>query len=115
MIVDDNPDTAATVGEFVTLLGHEVALAPDGPAALQLAVEFHPDIALIDIGLPQMNGYELARRLRELPGMAAVPLVAVTGYAREEDRQAALDAGFNLHLAKPIEPDRLEKLLVTLQ
>ena len=115
LIVDDNADTAATVAEFAKLLGHEVAIAPDGTAALELAGQFRPDIALIDIGLPQMNGYELARRLRDLPEMERVPLVAVTGYAREEDRQAALAAGFNLHLAKPIEPARLERLLTTLQ
>jgi two-component system CheB/CheR fusion protein len=115
LIVDDNADTAATVAEFAKLLGHEVAIASDGPAALELAVQFRPDIALIDIGLPQMNGYELARRLREFPEMERIPLVAVTGYAREEDRQAALEAGFNLHLAKPIEPARLERLLTILQ
>jgi CheY-like chemotaxis protein len=111
LIVDDNVDTAEAVAEFATLLGHQVAIASNGLAALELAGQFRPDIALIDIGLPQMNGYELARRLRGLPEMAAVPLVAITGYAREEDRQAALAAGFNLHLAKPIEPARLEKLL----
>jgi CheY-like chemotaxis protein len=115
LIVYDNADTAATVAEFAKLLGHEVAIAPDGPSALELAGQFRPDIALIDIGLPQMNGYELARCLRALPEVAAIPLVAITGYAREENRQAALAAGFNLHLAKPIEPARLERLLTTLR
>ena len=82
--------------------------------ALELVSRFRPDIALIDIGLPSMDGYDLARRLREMPGMASVFLVAITGYAREEDKQASHEAGFNLHLVKPVEPSRLEKLIATL-
>jgi CheY-like chemotaxis protein len=74
-----------------------------------------PEIALIDIGRPGMDGYELARRLRQLAGMEKVPLVAVTGYGREEDRRAAHDAGFTLHLVKPIDFARLKTLLATLQ
>ena len=114
LIVDDNRDMVEVVAALAQSWGHEVAVALDGPAALELASTFLPDIALIDIGLPQMNGYELARRLRELPGMARVPLIALTGYGRDEDRRAALAAGFNLHLVKPVPPVRLEQLLATL-
>ena len=92
-----------------------MAVVQDAPAALELASRFSPDIALIDIGLPGINGYELARRLRQLPEMEACRLVALTGYAREEDRQAANEAGFNLHLTKPVDPIRLQMLLATLE
>ena len=114
LIVDDNADTTETLAELARSWGHEVAVAQDGPAALKLAGAFRPEIALIDIGLPEMNGYDLARRLRHLPGMEATRLIAITGYGREEDRAAAQDAGFHLHLIKPVHPDRLEKLLGTL-
>jgi two-component system CheB/CheR fusion protein len=112
LIVDDNSDTVELVGEFVRSLGHEVSVAEDGPTAF--VATFRPDIALVDVGLHGMNGYELARRLRELPSMKEIPLVAVTGYGREEDRRTALEAGFTLHLVKPVDPVRLENLLSTL-
>jgi len=114
LIVDDNSDTAETLAELARSWGHEVAVAEDGPTALELASKFLPEIALVDIGLPQMDGYELARRLRKIPGMEGLPLVAITGYARDEDRRAAHEAGFTLHLVKPVDPGRLEKLLATL-
>jgi two-component system CheB/CheR fusion protein len=114
LIVDDNADMADLVGELARSMGHEVAVAPDGPTALTRVTTFRPDIALIDVGLPGMNGYELARRIREMPGMKAVPLVAVTGYGREEDRRTALEAGFSLHLVKPVDPVRLGNVLSTL-
>jgi two-component system, chemotaxis family, CheB/CheR fusion protein len=115
LIVDDNPDTTDTTTEIAKSWGHDVAVANSGPAALDLAGQMHPDIILIDIGLPEMNGYELARRLRQLPGMETTRLIAVTGYGREEDRQAAHEAGFNLHLTKPVDPSRLKRLLATLE
>jgi two-component system, chemotaxis family, CheB/CheR fusion protein len=114
LIVDDNSDIAELVAELARSLGHEVALAPDGPTALTRAASFRPNIALIDVGLPGMNGYELARRMREIPGMKDVVLIAVTGYGREEDRRTALEAGFNLHLVKPVDAGRLGTLLSTL-
>jgi CheY-like chemotaxis protein len=83
--------------------GHEVRTANDGPSALQLVEVFVPDIAFLDIGLPAMDGYELARLLRRLPSLAHVPLVAITGYAQEDDRQRALASGFREHLAKPLD------------
>ena len=114
LIVDDNSDTVESAAEIARSWGHEVAAAQDGPSALELARTFRPDIALLDIGLPQMNGYELARRLRGMPGMNRVLLVAITGYAGEEDRRMSHEAGFNLHLVKPIDPIRLQNLLAHL-
>ena len=114
LIVDDNFDTLELIAQLAKTLGHEVAVAEEGPTALALVATFRPHIALIDIGLPGMNGYELARRIRDVPGMKEIPLVAVTGYGREEDQQAALEAGFTLHLVKPVDPVRLENLLLTL-
>jgi two-component system, chemotaxis family, CheB/CheR fusion protein len=114
LIVDDIADTAEATSELAVSWGHQVAVAHDGPDALEVARKFHPDIALIDIGLPEMNGYELARRLRELPDMGTALLVAITGYGREEDQRAAREAGFNLHFTKPVDPVRLKKLLATL-
>ena len=113
LIVDDNSDTGGVFTEIIRGLGHEVAYAKDGAAALELAREFRPEVALLDIGLPEMSGYELARRLRELPGLETLFLVALTGYGREEDRRAAQDAGFNLHLVKPIDAERLQSLFAT--
>ncbi|MGC2305203.1 chemotaxis protein CheB [Candidatus Binatus sp.] len=114
LVVDDNIDTAESEAELAKLWGHEVAVAQSGPAAIELASKFQPDIALIDIGLPEMNGYEVARRLRQMPDVSKTLLVAITGYGREEDQKAAREAGFDLHLTKPVDPLRLEKLLATL-
>src|SRR6202041_89656 len=97
LVVDDNVDTAESEAELVKLWGHEVAIAQNGAAAIELARQFQPHIALIDIGLPEMNGYEVARRLRQLPDTSKALLVAITGYGREEDLKAARDAGFDLH------------------
>jgi DNA-binding response OmpR family regulator len=94
----------------IRLLGHEVEVAFDGPRALLTASKFKPTIALVDIGLPVMNGYELAKRLR---GTAKSPLklVAVTGYGEEANRAMSLEAGFDLHAVKPVELDSLRALL----
>jgi two-component system, chemotaxis family, CheB/CheR fusion protein len=112
--VDDNPEMTDVVAELARSLGHEVAVAPDGPTALDCVAAFRPEIALIDVGLPGMSGYELARRIREMPSMKEVLLVAVTGYGSDDDRRMALEAGFSLHLVKPVDPDRLETILATL-
>jgi len=109
LIVDDSEDTGESVAMLARSWGHEVAIAHDGPAALTLAQAFRPERALVDIGLPGMDGFELARRLR-----AAYPqlyLVAMTGYGRAEDRKAALKAGFDLHCVKPVDVEELQELL----
>jgi CheY-like chemotaxis protein len=108
LVVDDNEDAAALLAEALERWGHRVQVAFDGPSALRAVERFTPDLALLDIGLPAMDGYELARRLRALPALAHVRLLAVTGYGQERDRRAAADAGFDGHLAKPVELGVLE-------
>lgn len=109
LIVDDNADSADSLALLVRAWGHEVAVARDGPSALALAERFRPERALVDIGLPGMNGYELARLLRE--AHRDLYLVAMTGYGRDGDRKSAVDAGFDLHLVKPADLDELHDLL----
>jgi PAS domain S-box-containing protein len=112
LVVDDNADTAELMAESVRMMGHVAQVAHDGPAALRIAAQLHPDVALLDIGLPVMDGYELARHLRALPGLAALRLVAVTGYDQEADRRHTEAAGFERHLVKPIHFEQLEEVLV---
>jgi CheY-like chemotaxis protein len=112
LIVDDNVDAAETLAALLRSEGYGVAVAVDGPSALLQAGAFRPDIALLDIGLPGMDGYELARRLRAASGSAGIRLVALTGYGQAADRARALSAGFLEHLIKPIQP---EALLSTLE
>jgi signal transduction histidine kinase len=103
LVVDDNVDAAETLQELLQSLGHEAVVAHDGPRALALAAEFRPAIALLDIGLPVMDGYELARRLRASPGGEKLRLIAVTGYGEARDRSRALESGFDHHLVKPLD------------
>jgi len=111
LIVDDSQVQAKSLGMLLELMGHKVLLAHDGPSALKLAAEVIPDVALIDVGLPGMDGYEVARRIREHPELREMILIAQTGWGRDEDRRNSIEAGFNHHLAKPIDHDLLEKLL----
>jgi PAS domain S-box-containing protein len=110
LIVDDNVDAATTLGDLVRSEGHEVRIAHDGFAALLVADEQRPQIVFLDIGLPGMNGYEVARRLREA-GPRPAKLVALTGYGQEADRRSAANAGFTQHLVKPAQPDTVLALL----
>jgi two-component system CheB/CheR fusion protein len=107
LVVDDNVDSLQSLTEVLEELGHEVRAAPDGETALELARQFRPHVMLVDIGLPGMNGYDLARSLRRTPELQQAILVALTGYGREEDRRASLEAGFNDHWVKPIGLDML--------
>ena len=111
LLVDDNLDAAEVLGEALVLSGHTVRVEHDGPAALAAALEFSPDVVLLDIGLPHMDGFEVARRLRGMPALRSTRLIAVTGYGQESDRARALAAGFDLHLAKPVEFQEIEKAL----
>lgn len=111
LLVDDNLDAAEPLAEALGMHGHTVRIAADGPAALALTEEFSPEIALLDIGLPGMDGYELAARLRKQPGLDKLYLIAVTGYGQETDRLLAKNAGFDMHFIKPIGFDELEKQL----
>ena len=94
----------------VLVTAFEPPLAPDGPKGLALAAEFHPEVVLLDIGLPGVDGYEVARRLRESPNPPRL-LVALTGYGNEEDRRRTREAGFDLHLTKPVAPQELRRIL----
>jgi PAS domain S-box-containing protein len=109
LVVDDNRDAADTLADLVQVLGHEAVVAYDGPGALKLARERPPDVVLCDIGLPGMNGYELAKALRQ--ERIGAQLIAVSGYAQPEDVKRASEAGFDGHLAKPVRPEEIERLL----
>jgi signal transduction histidine kinase/ActR/RegA family two-component response regulator len=112
LVVDDNEDAAETLADALAAAGHTTAVAPDGPAALRAALEFRPHVALLDIGLPVMDGFELARHFRS-DGVhrARTRLVAVTGYGQEHDRQRSAAAGFDDHLVKPVDIDQVNQLI----
>jgi CheY-like chemotaxis protein/anti-sigma regulatory factor (Ser/Thr protein kinase) len=114
LVVDDNEDAAAMLAEFVESLGYQVRAAHDGPAALKAVVEGPPDIALLDIGLPVMDGYELASRLRQTEGGPSLKLIAITGYGQAADRERTRQSGFDAHLVKPVDLDTLADLLASL-
>lgn len=111
LLVEDNPAAAEGLRDLLSLWGHEVSFAPDGEAALQAVDGTPPDVVLLDLGLPGIDGFEVARRLRRRPGFESVLLVAVTGYGQERDRQRTQEAGFDLHLLKPVAPEELKRLL----
>jgi PAS domain S-box-containing protein len=111
LIVDDNVDSAEMIATFLAIAGYQVQTTPDGPAGLRMLETFVPDVALLDIGLPTMSGYELASRLRDQ--LPRIHLVAVTGYGREADRVRARAAGFDAHLVKPVDLVLLEKMLTS--
>jgi signal transduction histidine kinase len=112
LVVDDNGDARDSIGEFLSILGFSVIVASDGREALRLASATPPDIAILDVGLPVMDGYALARRLRELPGAnPALHLIALTGYGQDEDHRRSYEAGFQIHLVKPIGLEELTKAL----
>jgi CheY-like chemotaxis protein len=111
LIVDDNVDSAESLTRLLDLSGNETRTAYDGLEALEAAAAFRPDAILLDIGLPELNGYEVARKIREQPWGEKIMLVAVTGWGQEEDRRRSHEAGFNYHLTKPVDPAVLEKLL----
>ncbi len=112
LVVDDNVDGAEMLAAALDVQGCEVSLAHDGPAALRIATQHTFDAALLDIGLPIMDGYELAAKLQELPGMRSARFVAVTGYGQDTDRRKTKNAGFDEHLVKPIDFNRLADILL---
>ena len=114
LVVDDNPDAASTLQALVQLNGHHCIVASDGEKAIAIATQLVPDVVLLDIGMPGMNGYEVARRLRSIPVLEDVLIAAVTGYASDEDRERAIEAGFDAHLAKPVTYDQLVRRLALL-
>jgi CheY-like chemotaxis protein len=111
LVVDDNQDVALPMARWMRQLGHEVRVALDGPAAIQLADEFRPEVVLLDIGMPNMNGYEVARALRSISWGRDLVLVAVTGWGQEDDQRRSAEAGFDRHMTKPVDPLVLESFL----
>ena len=110
-IVEDNKLQAQSLAMLLEMMGYQVRTASDAASALRMMAEFIPQVALIDIGLPGLNGYELARQVRSMPQLRDITLIAQTGWGTDDDRQQAREAGFQHHLTKPIDHQRLEKIL----
>jgi PAS domain S-box-containing protein len=115
LVIEDNTDAREMLRAALTLKGHEVREAPTGKAGIEAAAQMRPDVALIDIGLPDMDGYEVARRLRAASHGAPIGLIAITGYGQPDDQRRAYEAGFDLHLTKPVAAEELEQLMARLQ
>jgi CheY-like chemotaxis protein/two-component sensor histidine kinase len=111
LVVDDNNDAATSLGMLLNMLGYEIRTAYDGVAGLEAARAFRPDFVLLDIGMPKLNGCEVARRIRAQPGGKDPVLIAVTGWGQAEDKQQIIEAGFDHHLVKPVDPTALATLL----
>ncbi len=115
LVVDDNIDSAISMAMLLGEFGHEVRTEHDGPAAVNAALDYQPDVVVLDIGMPGLNGYEIAKRIRQAPSLRNVMLVALTGYGQEADRQLALQAGFNHHLVKPARLEQIREILETVE
>jgi len=114
LVVDDNKDAAESLAELLTIMGHEVRTAHDGEAGVAAAAEFRPELILMDLGMPKLDGYEAARRIRAEPWGSKPFLVALTGWGADHDRQRTHDAGFDRHLVKPVDPDALTRIIKVL-
>jgi signal transduction histidine kinase len=114
LVVDDNRDSAISLAMMLKIMGHDTRTAHDGEAAVEMAGAFRPDVMLLDIGLPKMNGYDACRLIRSQPWGKAIVLIALTGWGQDEDKLQSKEAGFNFHMIKPIDPDALTKLLTGL-
>ena len=115
LVIEDNLDAAESMGLLLELSGHQVEIAHDGRKGLEAARRFRPEVVLCDIGLPDgLDGYEVARQMRQDQALDGVKLIALTGYGQEEDQRRAREAGFDVHLTKPADPERLERLLADL-
>ena len=114
LVVDDNPDVADSLAMLLRLEGHEVDIAYSAAATFEAVQRMRPEVVLLDIGLPQMNGYEIARRLRAAPAAERAHLIALTGYGQEHDREQAREAGFAAHLVKPADIEAVSKVLASL-
>ena len=111
LVVDDNVDTVLSFSILLRASGHDVFTANDGLLAVQVANEQHPDVVLLDIGLPGLNGYEVAKRIRKQKGGNEIVLIALTGYGQDTDRELSAQAGFNHHLVKPARLDQVKEIL----
>ena len=112
LVVDDNADAALTLAELLALEGHETHVAHDGPSAVDAAKRLRPDVAILDIGLPGFDGLEVARRLRADPALKGLLLIALSGWVHPDDRARSRDAGFDHHIAKPVQLESLELVLL---
>jgi len=115
LVVDDNHDSALSLAMMLSIMGHETRTAHDGESAVETAESFLPEVVLLDIGLPKLNGYEVAQRIREHAWGQSMFLIAVTGWGQEEDRQRSSEVGLNVHMVKPVEPAALERLFAELR
>lgn len=115
LVVDDNRDAAESMSMLLQMWGHEVVFCYDGPSALETAEQWQPEAVFLDIGLPGMDGYEVAARLRELPQAKDAVLIAITGYGQDDDRLRSQRAGIDHHLVKPVAPDALRSLIDSLR
>ena len=113
LVVDDNEDTVLSFSMLLKASGHDVRTAHDRPTAVQAALDYGPDVVLLDIGLAGLDGYEVAERIRRHPVLKNVVLVALKGYGLDSDRQTSLQAGFNHHLVKPARFEQLEQIFAT--
>jgi len=114
LVVDDNPDSALSMAMMLSMMGHDTRTAHDGEEALTTAEAFRPRVVLLDIGLPKLNGYEVAQRIREQDWGTSMFLVAITGWGQDEDRRRSEDVGMNRHMVKPVEPGALDRMLADL-
>jgi two-component system, chemotaxis family, CheB/CheR fusion protein len=114
LVADDNNDALESLATLLQLSGHEVFTAPNGAAALETAERQRPEVALLDIGMPKLDGYEVARRIRAQPWGQRITLVALTGWGQDSDRRRSQEAGFDSHLVKPLDLDKLTDLLAEL-
>jgi CheY-like chemotaxis protein len=114
LVVDDNVDAAQTLGELLQVMGHQPVVVHDGPSAIEAVQSFTPEVAFLDIGLPVVDGYELAKQLHATPKLDDTPLVAITGYGQPADVARANAAGFAEHLVKPLSPETLRVVLMKL-
>jgi two-component system CheB/CheR fusion protein len=115
LVVDDNVDGASVLAEALRTRGHEVHVAHDGRSALQQAIQYTPDVVLLDIGLPDLDGYEVASRMRREPGLLTTKVIAVTGFGREQHPGRSAEAGFAFHMVKPIDLAQLDAVLAAWQ
>lgn len=113
LVVDDNRDSASTLAILLRLMGNVTKTANDGVEAVEAASDFRPDVVLLDIGLPILDGYEACRRIRQQPGGAEMVMVAVTGWGQDEDRARSSEAGFDHHLVKPVDQATLAEILAS--
>jgi CheY-like chemotaxis protein len=114
LIVDDNADAAESLSMLLLHNGHEVRTAHDGLTGIEQTAMFDPDVILLDLGMPGMDGFETARKVRQLKGMKQIKIVALTGWGQDEDRRRTKEAGFDAHLVKPVDSATLKELLASI-